>query len=60
MTFLTDDLHHSIARMILVSDLVGDLGRSELLHPSSPLWHQHQDPVVLPSVQNKTVRLIEG
>ena len=60
LIFLTNDLHLSIASMVLVSDLIGNLGSSELLHLPGPGGHQHQDPVVLPPVQDKTVRLIEG
>ena len=60
MIYLTNDLHLSIACMILVSDLIGNLGSAELLHLPGPGWHQDQDPVVLPAVQNKAVRLIEG
>ena len=60
LIFLTNDLHLSIASMVLVSNLIGNLGGSELLHLPGPGGHQDQDPVVLSSVQNKTVRLIEG
>ena len=60
MIYLTNDLDHGIACMILVSDLIGHLGSSELLHLPSPGGHQHQDPVVLSPVQNKAVGLIEG
>ena len=60
MIFPTNDLHLSIASMVLVSDLIGNLGSSELLHLPGPGRHQHQDPVVLSSVQNETVRLVEG